>query len=153
MEEGRLDALKEHLHEAQDEKATHEASYVDSVTTLDKTKEAMKISRDEMSAFDLQITEANAKIKQAENKALKASAARSNSLQAKNKAIESVQAIQAGKKRTMEQREEKLVQVKDFAAQASEVCPRVPVDAGETGKSLDKKLEKLLSDLKKYEEK
>lgn len=153
VEEGRLDALKEHLNEARDERTTHEGSYGESVLTLDKIKEAMRISRDDMSALDLQIAEANAKIKKAENKALKASTIRANALQSKNAAIESVQAFQESKKRTLGWREEKVMQVADFTAQASEICPRVPVDPGETGQSLDRKLEKLHGDLKKYEEK
>lgn len=153
VEEGRLDALKEDLNEAQQEKGTHEGSYGDSVLTLDKIKEAMRISRDEMSALDLQIAEANAKMKKAENKALKASSIRSNALQSKNAAIESVQALREGKKRTMGWRQEKAMQVADFTAQASEICPRVRVDPGESGESLDRKLEKLHGDLKKYEEK
>lgn len=153
VEEGRLDALKEHLKEAREEKSTHEGSYEESVLTLDRIKEAMRVSLAEMSALDLQITEAKAKIKKAENKALKASATRANALQSKNAAIESVQALQEDKRRTLGWRQEKVLQVADFKAQASEICPRVPVDPGETGQSLDRKLEKLHGDLKKYEEK
>lgn len=153
VEEGRLDALKEHLKEAQDEKSTHEGSYEESVLTLDRIKEAMRVSLADMSALDLQTAEAKAKIKKAETKALKASTVRANALQFKNAAIESVQALQEGKRRTLGWREEKLLQVADFTAQASAICPRVPVDPGETGQSLDRKLEKLHSDLKKYDEK
>ncbi len=153
VEEGRLDALKEHLAEAQAEKTTHEGSYGESVITLDNIKEAMRVSRDEMSALDLQIAEGNAKIKKAESKALKASTHRSHALQSKNAAIETVQALQDGKIRTEGWRKEKILQVADFTAQASEICPRVRVDPGETGESLDRKLEKLHGDLKKYEEK
>lgn len=153
VEEGRLDALKEHLKEAEDEKSTHEGSYEDSVLTLDRIKEAMRVSLAEMSALDLQIAEAKAKLKKAETKALKASTVRAKALQSKNAAIESVQALQEGKRKTLGWREEKVLQVADFTTQASEICPRVPVDPGETGQSLDRKLEKLHSDLKKYEEK
>lgn len=153
VEEGRLDVLKESLKEAQEEKTTHEGSYEESVVTLDKIKEEMRISRDAMSALDLKIAEANAKLKKAENRALKASTSRSTALHAKNAVIESVQAFQDARKRTLMWRDEKITQVKDFTLQASEICPRVEVDPGETGESLDKKLEKLHSDLKKYEEK
>ena len=113
----------------------------------------MRISRDEMLALDQQIAEANAKMKKAENKALKASTIRSNALQSKNAAIDSVQALQEGRKRIMGWRKEKLLQVADFTTQASDICPRVSVDPGETGESLDRKLDKLHGDLKKYEEK
>lgn len=153
VEEGRLDALKEHLKEAQDEKSTHEGSYEESVLALDRIKDAMRVSLTEMSALDVQIADAKARIKKAETKALKASTVRANALQAKNAAIETVQALQEGKRRTIGWREEKVLQVADFASQAGAICPRVPVDPGETGLSLDRKLEKLHSDLKKYEEK
>lgn len=153
VEEGRLDALKEHLKEAQDEKSLHEGQYEESVLTLDKIKEAMRVSLSEMSALDLEIAEGKAKIKKAENKVLRASNIRANALQSKNAAVESVQTLQEGKRKTLRWRDEKVAQVNDFITQASEICPRVPVDPGETGQSLDRKLEKLHSDLKKYEEK
>jgi structural maintenance of chromosomes protein 6 len=153
VEEGRLDALKEHLLEAREENTTHEASYGDSILTLDKIREAMRISRDQMSALDLQIAEANAKIKKAEIKAQKVSTLRSDALQSKNAALEAVQVFEEGKKTIQGWRKEKIVQVTDFTAQASEICPRVRVDPGESGESLDRKLGKLHGDLKKYEEK
>lgn len=153
IEEGRLDALKEFLNEAQDEKSTHEGSFGDSVLALDKIKESMRISRDQMAALDLQIAEAEARILKSESKALKVSGQRTAALQLKNSAIESVQNLTESKTDLQRRRKERVAQVADFTDQAQKICQRVPVDPGETGDSLDKKLIKLSADLKKYEEK
>lgn len=145
--------MKGFLKEAQDEKVAHEGSFGDSVIALDKVKELMRNSKDQMAAIDLQIAEAEAKILKAESKALKASNQRITALQSKNAAIEEVQTCQESKKDVRRRRDEKVAQVADFAEQASNICPRVPVDPGETGDSLDQKLSKLTADLKKYEQK
>lgn len=150
VEEGRLEALKEHLQEAQEEKAAHEGSYEDSIVALDKVRESMRVSRDEMRALDLQIAEIKAKIGKAENKALKASSQRTNALQAKNSAIKDVEDVKSGKAAAEKRRTEQITRLADFTAQASDICARVPVAPGETGDTLDKKLCKLDADLKKF---
>lgn len=152
-EEGRLDALKNFLKEAEEEKEAHEGSFGDSVIALDKVKESMRISRDQMAALDLRIAEAQAKILKAENKVSKTSSQRITALQAKNSTIESVQNLRESAAEVKRRREEKVAQVADFTEQAGKICARVSVDPGETGDSLDKKLSKLSADLKRYEQK
>lgn len=153
IEEGRLDALKDFLNEAKDEKSTHEGSFGDSVLALDKVKESMRISRDQMAALDLRIIDAEAKIHKSESKTLKVSGQRITALQSKNSAIECAQNLRGNKMDVQRRREERVAQVADFTKQAQKICQRVPVDPGETGDSLDQKLIKLSTDLKKYEEK
>ena len=153
VEEGRLDALKEHLAEAREEVTTHEGSYEDSVIALDKARASMKDFKDQMSAFDTRIAEVEVKIVKAENKATKASAQREGALRLKNAAIESTEKAVQKKADLEAERLDKVKTVAEFTEQASNICPRVPVDVGETGTSIDTKLAKLSADLKRYEAK
>ena len=152
IEEGRLDALKQFLNEAEEEKTTHEASYEESINAIDKATEAMRNSREQMSEIDARIAEAEAKVLKAESKANKLENQRLIALQAKNKALEIVEAEQSRKRAKEKERDEKKQTVQSFIEQASAVCARVPVDPGETGESIDIKLRKLFADLKKYED-
>lgn len=153
IEEGRLDVLKEHLSEATEEVGAHEGSYEDSVVAIDKIKELMKTSRDQMAVLDARIAEAEAQINKAENKATRVSTQRDGALRLKNSAYESIDKAVAYKAGVEKDRAEKVGVVAQFTEQANNICARVPVDAGETGDSLDKKLKKLSADLKKYEDK
>ncbi len=153
IEEGRLDALKNHLVEAQEEKNTHEGSYEESINAIDKATDAMKMSKEQMSEMDARIAEADAKVLKAETKAAKLENQRLVALQTKNKALQAVEEEQERKHVLEQEREERTETVRSFIEQANAVCPRVPVDAGETGESIDNKLRKLVTDLKKSEDK
>lgn len=152
IEEGRLDALKDHLKEAEEEKSTHEGSYEESINAIDKVTDAMKTSRERMSEMDAQIAEAEAEVLKAESKAVKLENQRLAALQAKNQALQTIEDEQKRKQVKEREREERSQTVRSFIEQANAICPRVPVDAGETGESIDNKLKKLVADLKKYED-
>lgn len=152
IEEGRLDALKDHLKEAEEEKSTHEGSYEESINAIGKVTDAMKTSRERMSEMDAQIAEAEAEVLKAESKAVKLENQRLAALQAKNQALQTIEDEQKRKQVKEREREERSQTVRSFIEQANAICPRVPVDAGETGESIDNKLKKLVADLKKYED-
>ena len=151
IEEGRLDALKEHLTEAKEEKTTHEASYGDAVLELDKVKDSLRSTKEQMSALDLQIAEVKAKISKAEAKVSIASATRTTALYSKNSAIDKVAELRQSKINEEKHREVQENTVTEFISQASSISTRVAVPEGETADHLEKRLEKLSSDLKKYE--
>lgn len=153
IEEGRLDVLKEHLLEAKEEVTTHEASYEDSVVAIDKARESLKTSRDQMTVLDARIAEVEAQVSKADNKTTKMSAQRDGALHLKNSAYDSIDKAVLYKQSVEKERARKVGIVAQFTEQANKICARVPVDAGETGESLDKKLNKLSADLKKYEDK
>ena len=144
--------MKQSLGEAEEEKTTHEASYEESVNAIDKATEAMRNSRDQLSEIGARIAEAAAKVLKAQSKEAKLANQRLAALQAKNKALEIVEAEESRKRDKEKERDEKRQTVQSFIEQASAVCARVPVDAGETGESIDAKLRKLFADLKKYED-
>ena len=153
IEEGRLDALKVYLKEAEEEKTAHEGSYEESINAIDKATEAMRTSKEQMLELDAKIAEAEARVLKAETKATGVETQRLAALQAKNKALATVEEEQKRKRIKEQEREEKTETVKSFIEQANAICARVIVDPGESGESIDSKLKKLCADLKKYEDK
>ena len=151
IEEGRLDALKAHLAEAEEEKVAHAGSFEESVIACDKAKELLRIKKEEMSEIDRRIEGATATLSKVEARAAKAAGERGMALQQKNAAIEVVEETKSELAATEAERDEKARVVTDFTEQASSVCARVSIDAGETGSSIDKKLAKLDADIKRFE--
>lgn len=149
IEEGRLDALKEALKEANEERSTHEGSYGDGVISSDKAKEAMRIAKEEMAEIDVRIEEVATKLKKAEAKASKATVQREKDLQQKTLAINAVSDAKEFLAHSQRRHHEQAAKVSDFIAQASVISSRIPVPQGETAESLDKKLIKLNRDLER----
>ena len=147
VEEGRLDFLKDQLTEAKDEKSTHEASYELSVIAKDKNKELLKTSREHMASKDIVIEDAKAKVLRAESKATKSASQRASALRQKNTAFDSVASERLEREQYEREREEESQRVDLFTRLANEICSRVPVEEGETGESIDLKLQKLNKDL------
>lgn len=151
IEEGRLEALKEHLAEAEEERTTYAGSFEESVIASDKAKESLRTKREQLSEIDLRIEEATTKLNKAKARFAKAEDQRGKALQRKNTAIESVQDAKDKLAHTESERDDKATVVAHFIEEASKICARVPVDAGETGTSIDKKLAKLDADVKRFE--
>lgn len=148
VEEGRLDILKAQLTEAKEEKSTHEASYEESVIAKDKNNELLRASREKMASKDVIIEEAKAKVLKAEGRANKSASQRASALRDKNAAFDAVESGKLGREQLEKERDEESRRVDEFTQQANELYPRVPVDEGETGDSIELKLEKLNKDLK-----
>ena len=153
VEEGRLDFLKVQLTEAREEKGTHESSYGESVIAKDKNNELLRISRENMASKDVIIEDANAKVLKAETRAAKCASQRSFALRDKNAAFDLVEAGKLEREQYERERDEKSQRVDEFTRKASGFCPRVPVDEGETGDSIELKLEKLHKDLRDADKK
>ena len=151
VEEGRLDVLKDQLAEANEEKSTHEASYGESIIAKDKNNELLRTSRERMAGKDVGIEEAKAKLLKAEARATKAANQRSSTLRDKNAAFDSVESEKLEREQYERERDEEAERVDEFTRKANLFCPRVPVDEGETGKSIDLKLQKLSKDLEDAE--
>lgn len=149
IEEGRLEALKDHLKEAQEDLTTQQGSFEDCVISRDKANEVLRISREQIAAIDVRINEAATKVKKAEDRTLNCSKQRHTDLQEKNAAINAVKDAQDLLTRAERDREELVDIVTDHAAQAEQISARVVVPPGETADSLDAKLRKLDSDFKK----
>ena len=153
VEEGRLDVFKAGLEEAESEKTMQANSYEDAVIARDKLTDSMKKHLEELQSIDSRITEVEVKIKKTENRALKLSNQRQTALQEKNRTIELLEEAKERKQELEVGRNEKAEKVASFAEQASRVGSRISIDPGDNAGTLDKKLQKLSADLKRYEDK
>ena len=151
IEEGKLELLKKYQKELEEEKTVCHASYQESVIASDKHKAAMRTSKGEMTKLDANIQEIDARILKAESKALNASTQRQRALAEKNAALELLPELANQKTVLEEQLAAKVERVKDFNEKANQICPRVSIDEGATTESLERKLEKLNSDLRTFE--
>ena len=147
VEEGRLESLKQELEDAREEKIGHEASYEESVNAKDRNKESLDNAKDELAKIDAQLKEAEAKVLKSESKLTRCVNQRSSALTEMNAAYESVQAAKEDLESIKEERNQCVRTVEDFTSQANVICPRVPIEHGETYDSLNLKLEKLKKDL------
>ena len=151
IEEGRLDSLKDALREAQDENATHESSYEDSINAKDQVYEKVRATRDEMANMDKVIQEAETRLTRAETRQTQRAQQREQALREKNRAEDQVQEAKAERAQFAEERQELVGIIEDWTRQASEISSRVAVDPGETSESVQKKYDKLNSDLTRAE--
>ena len=151
VEEGRLDVLKDQLTEAKDEKDTHENSYEESVIAKDKHNDLLRTLREQMASKDIVVEDAKARVLKAESKAVKCANQRSSALRDKNAAFDLIESEKLEREQYQRERDEESLRVDEFTRRANDFCPRVPVDEGETGDSIDLKLDKLNKDLKEAE--
>ena len=151
IEEGRLEALKLQLIEAQEDLTTQKNSYGEAVVAKDKNNEAVRSTRDQMAAIDTEIKDVEAKVSKAESKATRCSNERSGALRDKNVALDAIAKERRDREQYEKEHDEQVLVVDNFISQATEHCPRVPVDEGETGDSIELKYEKLQKDLEAAE--
>ena len=147
IEEGRLEALKQQLAEAQEDVTTHENSYGESVIAKDKNHDSVRSTRNEMAVIDEQIKDDDAKVAKAESRATRCANQRSATLRDKNFAFEALEDAKKAKEQCEKEHNGQATIVENFIKQATEHCPRVLVDEGETGDSIERKYEKLQKDL------
>ena len=153
VEEGRLEALKQELEDAERDKAIAENTYQESVLEKDKYYASMKEHSEQMSAIDERVAAAEQKKEKAKKRCDVLSNQRATALLDKNRALEVLQASKDGKEDLRDQRAEKSDLVEDFTQKASQVGARIPIDEGDNPKTLGKRFERLHSDLEKYEKK
>lgn len=151
VEEGKLEALKEGLSEAKEELATHQASFGDSVIAVDKARDWLRTLRERMKSMDNEIAEVQAKIRKAEAKRVKLSERREAALREKNSAFAEIEQVKNVQENTQKARTDIAETVDIWIGEAGQVCPRVPIDRGETYNSLEKTMKKLQADLKRAE--
>ncbi|OKL63400.1 hypothetical protein UA08_02093 [Talaromyces atroroseus] len=152
VEDGHLDALKNSLAEAEGEKTLSNNSYNDSNLAMQGIKTNLKNYGRQLAAKenDIQPLEENVRI--AENEYAKVEEHRRVVLAQKNAAYERVKDLNQIREARIADKEALVALVVSYCEQASIVSARVPIDEGETPSSLEKKLEKLSSDLKRFEQ-
>ncbi|KAI9680781.1 MAG: Structural maintenance of chromosomes protein 6 [Caeruleum heppii] len=151
IEEGRLDALKEGLKDAMEEKSIGESSYGEAVTARDTLNVASRSLKEQLHEIDRELTSHASRIKKAEDKVLRCSSRRQTALQEKNSAFQAIRDAAEDQAKIDRRRQTQSKRVIEFSSQARKVSERVTVDRGETPNSLDKKLEKLSRDLERFQ--
>ncbi|KAK2812151.1 hypothetical protein FQN50_001508 [Emmonsiellopsis sp. PD_5] len=142
VQDGRLDALKEALEEAEAERRTHESSYENGVIVFDEFVQKLKVIKREARDVSKELAAREEKVRECERKATKASEKRSKALSEKNAMITRHETAIEDKAKLVESRQTYADNVDQFVTLASTVSARVPIDRGETANSLDKKYAK-----------
>ena len=153
VEGGRLDALRQGLKEAEDEKAHYEHQFEDSVISRDRLNEESAGLRRQLEDISTNLISGEAKLKKAEVELLKLQNQRQAALEAKNSAFDDVNETREERDKTSAKHEAQEALIIDYTRQAEEISARVEVDPGETPDSLDRKLTKLSEDLKRFQKK
>lgn len=153
LEDGRLEVFKADLREAEEEFRIHGGSYGEAHLAKDKQNEICSGLKAVLEAVKTRIRTHEAKIQKTESKARRIQQVRQIALQEKNIAIDAVNEAKLVKETAQQKYDRQAGVVASFIEQATKVCPRVPVDPGETMQSLDAKLSKLSSALKTYSQK
>ncbi|KAI9752799.1 MAG: hypothetical protein M4579_005474 [Chaenotheca gracillima] len=151
-EDGRLEALRAGLQEAEEDVRVHRGSFEDSIAAKDRLNAIARSLRAQLQGIDGEIAEHEAKRKKAEAKQLKASNIRQSTLQEKNAAFQKVEDKKGDKERITQRRDAAAERVREFTEKASQVCERVPVGRAETVDSLEKKYERFSKDLERYQQ-
>lgn len=151
VEEGGLEVLKKGLDDAKIQRASYEAQYGDSVVAMDKAREPLGAIKEQMKVIENDIANTHTRIKKAETKCFGKLGERDVALREKNIAVDEHRRAREAKIAAQEARADHAETVAVYTGQASEICARVAVDQGETCASLEKKLEKLQADLKRWE--
>lgn len=147
--DGHLDVLRETLKDAEEEKRVNEGSYNDSIEAMKAMMTALKETRREINQKDAQISTLQEELRVAQSEEQMVNDKRRQILSSKNAVIARIDAAKHHKAKIHQQRDEVIARVQDYNDKASMVSPRVPVDEGETTRSLDKKLERFHTDLQR----
>ena len=150
VEDGRLDALKNELRDAQQEVAMYGEAYGSQALEKDKLNDMSAAKKRELNAVKLRVAEHAAIVQKAQMKVRNTRQARQISLTEKNIAIEAIEKVRSKKQTSERKRDEIAAKVDEFTTQASEICARVPVPEGETGASLEAKCVQLKKTLQSY---
>ncbi|PWY65950.1 DEAD-domain-containing protein [Aspergillus sclerotioniger CBS 115572] len=151
-EDGRLDGLRTNLQEAEEEKRLNEGSLKDGADAMDAMMKTLRTIKQELSAKEAEITVIQEELRVAENEERMANDRRRKRIGDKNTAVERIDDIRRDRDRIHTKRGEVVARILDFSEKASLVSPRVAIDEGETATSLDKKLERLHNDIKRYDQ-
>lgn len=151
VEGGKLEALREALREAEEQKAMHASSYQDSVTLLDERKQVLRAVTQKLSDLDERIANLQATANDTQVIAQKAGKKRAYTLGEKNAAIARIDDARSDRG-TMERKlEEMNSDIDNWTEQARAVSERVNIPAGTTYEALEKKYKRLGKDYAAFE--
>ncbi|PYH63921.1 DNA repair protein SMC6 [Aspergillus vadensis CBS 113365] len=151
-EDGRLDGLRTTLQEAEEERHLNEGSLNDATDAMEAMMKKLKAIKQELAAKDAEIAIVQEELKVAQDAERKADEERRKRINDKNAAAEIIEDRKRDRDRVKIKREEIAVRIADFSEKANIICDRVAIEEGETAASLDRKLERLHNDIRRYEQ-
>jgi phenylalanyl-tRNA synthetase alpha subunit len=143
---GLLEQFEQNLKDAQDTKQMNENQYGDSINEKDKLGRDARPLKDRLNTIGGELADIDHRIKKAEARLEKAINKREEEIRKANLSHEQVEMGEHIKARLEKQRDDQISTVNSFTEQAEQVSRRIPIDAGETGDSIEAKLAKLVRD-------
>jgi structural maintenance of chromosomes protein 6 len=150
VEDGRLEGLKQNLADAERERKIAEEAYGNEGLEKDKLNRKSAEEKRKLAAVKERLEEQEAKVKKQKQRCKKLEQVRTLELTAKNHAIARIGELHEEKERAKRKRDQQAERVAEFAAEASKIYQRIPVDAGHTINSLEVKLNSLQKQLEAY---
>lgn len=150
---GVLEELQEQLSEAHEQQQAARDSYQDMVNEMDKLNDLARGIKEQLDAATLAVKEQEAKINKAKEKLEKRKDGRDQALRRKNFAIEQVEHAQQEKAEIEQRRQAKARMLEtEYIPQAEQICRRIPVEDGMTPDIIDKKLDRLIDERNKFQQ-
>ncbi|RDL32494.1 Uncharacterized protein BP5553_08950 [Venustampulla echinocandica] len=150
IEDGRLDALRGFLAEAERDLSIDQESYGNIGLEMEQLNNQALARRRELDSVKERLADHEAKLRKAQLKVRNTEQARKIALEEKNLAIALIEDFQGEKARAERKLEQQTEQVASFTEQASKISARVPVDEGQTPASLDAQINAIRDQLKAY---
>lgn len=150
VEDGRLEMYRENLKIDQQNLAIDQETYGNTRLEEVRLNEVAAGRKSELDAVNNRVTDHEAKINKATLKTRQKAAARSTVLPRKNLAMQHVAEYQAAKRALEEKRDRVAATLVTYNAQATQVCPRVAIDPGQTKESLERTFNKLKQQVDSY---
>ncbi|OBT47986.1 hypothetical protein VE00_01649 [Pseudogymnoascus sp. WSF 3629] len=153
VEDGRLEALRDDLTEAEAEVELHKGSYVQARLAREAQDGIARTRKVALDTIKSQVANHDVIIKKSEDKARRVRQAQQIALRTKNSAAQNLEDLRAEKVRAERQRDTKAETVEEFISQATMVCAeRVRMDPGQTLASTEKKYEDVRASIRRHEE-
>ncbi|KHJ30520.1 putative dna repair protein rad18 [Erysiphe necator] len=142
-EDGRLDVLKKCLEDEEDKVRLYGESYGNQALELERLQQnALELCQNHKTHL-VSMKDHEAKTNKLEGKIRNTDQARHTALREKNSAIVVLERRQHEKSVLKRKRDAAVTRVAEFMEGASKVCPRVPLEPGETTESLEKQLDRI----------
>jgi len=153
VEDGKLDALKEELADAEADVRMYQDTYGNAGIEKDKLNEVASTQKRALATAKERLAEHETKIKKAETKVRNLKDATQLAVEDKNTAVELVEELMEQKAAAEQRVRNQADRVKQFEEQAVQICPRVPIPDGQTATTIDVRLTKVKEQIQLYRKK
>jgi chromosome segregation ATPase len=150
-DEGKLGAYQDSLRESEGELVIVQDTYGNTQVALEEQNATATARKRELEAVKIRLAEHETKLRKAREKVRNADQLRKIALQEKNHSLELIEEVKAQAEHAERKRDSEREREAHFVEEASKVCPRVSIPAGEDSASLDKKYEEMRKRIKEFE--